>query len=299
MKRIILFFFTIYFFSPLFSQQEFAPIGAKWYVNEKIDHYYYGFGDPLIDYYVIESKGDTLIDGTLYRRVGDDLFYQDGDQIYYLKNASLHLIYDFDVSVGDTLTFEMLGCDYSEIDNIFEVKVIVSAVDVIEIDGQLLKQVTCDWLTWDSVYDNYPYVYIEKIGSLRISVEDYVFCEFGYPPLLPFLRCYQDEDISFQTPRFLAEGGEQCDQITSNTEAFYQPLVKCYPNPFQSQLFVESSYTEEIEVQLYNTFGQLVAQAAGEGIISLEIAHLPSGHYYASLRNAAGQFLAGQVVVKN
>lgn len=62
------------------AQAEFAPIGARWFQNAGIVNIWNTH--PLEDFYVIESEKDTLVDDLLHRKVGDHLFYQDGDISY-------------------------------------------------------------------------------------------------------------------------------------------------------------------------------------------------------------------------
>ena len=172
MKHILTFALLLVISFSLSSQIEFAPVGAKWIQNAGATNQGSPFYHPLADYFVIESTGDTLVNGTTYRKVGEHLLYQDAEKIYYLWNDTLRLLYDFGVQVGDTVTFELLGCLSNWLAPAPH-RFVVNYVGQITVDQQLLKRINCLSIEQHQLPD---YEYIEKIGYTTRVVEDKAGC---------------------------------------------------------------------------------------------------------------------------
>ncbi len=192
------------------AQVEFAPIGARWLQNEGILNIWNTH--PLQDFYVIESEKDTLVDGLMYRKVGDYLFYQDSTKIYYRWQDSLPLIYDYGVVAGDTVRFEMFESPLE--DEVVENTFVVDKVEYVPTGADSLKRIECR-LVDGAIYLE-PYVYLERIGSVRTLVENLTYTIPIIGAVEEWLRCYHDHEISYQTERFLltAEEGEGCNYRT-------------------------------------------------------------------------------------
>jgi hypothetical protein len=269
-------------FTFLNAQDEFAPIGAKWYVNASIEEIWET--DPLQDFYTLESKSDTIINDTIHRVVGDHLFYQDGGQVYYRWQHSLRLIYDYDVAVGDTVTFEMASCTL-EPDSIELVTFRVDAVSTVEVQGVPLKRVQCQWIEGAYGYEE-DYIYLERIGSVRVMIENFTNCVLVTGAVEEWLRCYQDEDIDFKTQRFLNLDGEDCSyrNLTSLDNEPNSSSITAYPNPFRETIKVEWPGTRSFVLSLYNSQGKLVQQLRGEGAAIINSQHLPDGLYWLSVQ---------------
>jgi len=225
------------------GQKEWAPIGAKWYMNSVVNN---GFNEPALkDYYVVESLKDTVVNGLNCRHVGNYIMHQDENKIYFLHQDTLRLIYSFDLELNDTVTFSMLDCSAS----IINLPYLVDKIDFIKMDEDTLKRVTCKTLT-----ENYlppeTYEYIEKIGSLRTVVEDMANCYF-IPEITPeWLRCYMDDVIFYKTPYFSEFGELDCDYkaptvISENTTT---KEILIYPNPFHDKITIMG---EDLTGELY------------------------------------------------
>lgn len=295
MKKIYTILTLLLLSTFLYSQQEWAPIGAKWYQNTA----FVGFDDlyPLEDYTIIESTGDTLIDGLNFRKVGEYFTCQDGDKIYFLWTDTLRLLYDFGVEVGDTVTFDLLSC----INTIVPMPYIVDDVTLVEINGQQLKKIHCSTFmyypslaTWPEQYD-----YIEKIGG-RMPIENeasgYCVPIAGYER--PWTRCYIDESIDYKTDKFLSFGDFDCDyQQTTATEDVEIPIFKIFPNPISNGQFYlkNQNLPPNAEVYIYNPLGQFISKE--KWIKKKQIFSLPNTGLFYVMILSEGKRVATRVVV--
>jgi len=78
-----------------------------------------------------------------------------------------------------------------------------------------------------------------------------------------------------------------------------QTQFEVYPNPFRKSIsFSVSGYEGAIEIRVYNDLGYLVLETTDftSNRMSLDLAHLPAGHYILSLRY--GQFSKTEQLIK-
>ncbi len=256
MKTSLLVTIILLFSNSLYAQSEFAPIGAVWTQNAIAYDQGGPTFHPLKDFFTIECIGDTVINNLSYRKVGEYLIYQEQDKIYNFWEDSLRLIYDFDVSVGDTVLFELIGCNYSP-DQASPFHFEVTEVDQIIIDQISLKRVKCSSLIPSAFPD---YEYIEKIGSINRVVENTFGCSTFPETKLDWLRCYSDNEISYQSEEFLSHSESDCEfqsLLNATTNPFNQLSFSMYPNPTENTLYF--SITEKtiglVTVQIFNTIG--------------------------------------------
>ena len=78
-----------------------------------------------------------------------------------------------------------------------------------------------------------------------------------------------------------------------------QTQFEVYPNPFRKSIsFSLTGYEGAIEIRVYNDLGYLVLETTDftSNRMSLDLAHLPAGHYILSLRY--GQFSKTEQLIK-
>lgn len=169
MKPIFQIIFLFYS-SFIYSQTNFAEIGTAWYYC-KLDPL--GHGDLEYDYQLLVSKKDTQIftkNCRLVESLENKIYYhQDGHKVYYFKNNKFNLIYDFGVSLNDTIFFDFTSYNLNSklFDTIVNVKTIVHKIDTIFFSNKKFKHFICrleenknfNHLNYQSDYE-----YIEKIG---------------------------------------------------------------------------------------------------------------------------------------
>lgn len=255
----------------LSAQTEFAPIGSKWVFNIETNNETFDF-DPLENYFELTSRGDTLIGDKWHRQVGDYLFYQDGDEVYYLWNGRYNLIYKFDIEVSDRITFQFLDFDNETIDVELQVKSISNTI----INGVALKRF--EFEPHFSLYNDY--VYTERIGSDRFIIENRVnsFPVTGGDH--EWLRCYHFEETTYLTQKFTDFEGNDCYYSNpTNVDNYEIERLSIFPNPVRDVLILDKLETSNIgKYILYDTHGMVVQSK----ILTKQIdfSQLPTGIYF-------------------
>ncbi len=78
-------------------------------------------------------------------------------------------------------------------------------------------------------------------------------------------------------------------------EQIVQNSIHIYPIPVQKQLFIDYGGTEKLDIQLYNSFGQLVLQQSKdpnhELIHEMELPNLPNGTYFLTFLGGKNNFV--------
>ena len=248
MRKILLFliFIPIIAGQPVLGQNEWAPIGAKWYYN-----YCIGLSPQYAEYLKYESVNDTLISNqsckkiiiTHYKYNGDSIIfgyeymYEDSGKVFYWNNNQFYLIYDFTASVGDTF---QIGYREIECCNILMVNVIVDSIDTVFISGISLKRFFIHYVPepWGSSWVYYPQ--IEKIGSELLMFG-------GYTPIPEHpgpLRCYKDPYISYTSSYWSLS--DSCDfRVISNVNTtINNNAISIFPNLVVDNLTVSAEISD-------------------------------------------------------
>lgn len=270
----------------VFSQQEWAPVGARWIQNIGIDFDSIPAPNALLDYYVVECTGDSVINNLNFRKVGDYLMHQNGGKIYYWYGDSLNLVYDFEVEIGDTVNLNLLSC----LGGVINMPVKVDSVGFIVVNGQTLKRVVTSSIPLDPFYWFYPdgfYTYIEKIGRPDgVIIEDLPPCIFLSSYRAPWLRCYSDSDIDYKSPHFLSFGDYDCEYQppTSIAEVTSQNW-SIGPNPTTGLISIQ---TEEpfVEARLFDFSGKLLFSQILQSEKILNLGAFPAGIYALQLKGS-------------
>lgn len=276
--------FLLVFIAALYSlslnaQTEFAPIGAEWVYNAKEDIKMVGY-QPLQAYYTIKCTGDTIINNLTFRKTGNFLLHQEGDRVWFWRDGSLHLIYDFGLQVGDTIVFTFISCINELVDNTY----LVAATDTIQVNGISLKRTTANVIEDISPFSPYEYTFIEKIGSLAQLVELNAMCGFVQSVFTEWLRCYKDSDIDYHSEIFLFYNHPDCYYTPPNaTNGVDIAPFSISPNPVTDILTITTDTENPITaIQLTDGAGRAVKnwqfQAADRVNVSFE--GIPPGIYF-------------------
>ena len=194
------------------------------------------------------------------------------------------MIYDYSVEVGDTVRFEMFDGPAE----VFENTLVVNDISYVPAGMDSLKRIACRVVEGQGALYTQYYTYLERMGSIRTLVEDLTYgIPLNYLP--EWLRCYQDDEVSYQTERFVltAEEGEGCDYRTPNAaqDQATGVEVSVFPNPASGGvLHVQTNYAGRYTATLYNAYGQAVQVQAGQGDLRMGVRHLPAGWYRLVLR---------------
>jgi hypothetical protein len=288
-----MFLFSLWMIRYGYSQKEWSPIGAKWFINSPVSLGGTTPPDPsLKDYYILECTKDTLVNNVSYRLIGDYLMRQEDGDIFYLYRDTLRLIYSFNVSVGDNLTFNMLDCFGNGADLPYEVE----KTDYVYVDGDTLKRVLCKSLTNNSAFPE-NYEYIEKIGSVRTLVENLAGCTWlpEYEP--EWLRCYRDDDIFYKTERFLSYGDYDCNytEPVSDLKGPHSDRLTIYPNPAGDKIKVVFEDHSGI-VTIRKISGETVFSVVMQNRIDICLEGLENGLFILNFISTTGESFHEMIV---
>jgi len=293
MKKIIL-FSSIFFLSCLFSfsQNEWAPLGAKWYYSLP-DTY----GNPFTDVLIYHSKKDTLINSKQFKvaQSGRDtlLFHHTNDSVQYLFEDQIYLAYYFGGEEKDTITIDFIASLPNPIeptelvDSVIQVDVIIDSIDFIinnsvelkKVFGSIIQDTRFPELVWPLYY-----IYSEKIGN-----EDYLIPKLHQPSILTKIlqfRCYEDSVISYKSTFWEAQS-KPCDYISASSIHYTVSNYNIYPNPVSNWLIIESnddSILHKSLLQIYSVDGKLILQQRiSKKLTSIETSIFETGFYVLKL----------------
>ncbi len=198
-------------FAPIFSSaQNFAPDGAEWHYTpwcdcleqESIHFAINAYSTDSIDGFACSMLYWTDID--VIDNDAEIIICENNNQVYFFEEDVLKLLYDFNLTVGDTLIYHIplvqpkydLTCCEPPLDS-REARAVITAVSDTMIDGKELKVQQTLPIYSDGELDQYIVWnlgnIIERIGSIAGV--------FGYGNTCCLagssgeIRCYTDEEI--------------------------------------------------------------------------------------------------------
>ncbi len=279
--------FSILIFIFLFCQnlnsQSFVDEGNQWSLVS------YAFnGNAYNSTYRIE--GDTLINGIVHKKMWhtnedpsignwtlEKIIREDSTQKVFQHIGIIDdlLIYDFGLSVGDTI-FSNINPDEMAI---------VGAIDSIELnDGSKRKRLDLNSLTCPNLNDSE--YWIEGIGGVSHAmsfIENFCATDIGR-----FLRCFSNDGSFLYGPT----DGSTCFIINS-TDEIEESKIKVFPNPTQDILNLEYDEMLKIEeLNILNFNGQVIKSFQVEnGFSQINISDFPIGVYYLKIETVKSEFV--------
>jgi len=274
-----------------FSQQEWAPTGAKWYYNAL--NYCGGSGEDC-GYISITSVADTIVKNINAKLLKVEYFetglpysfeyeimYGDSARVYHFKNDTFYVLYDFTVQAGDTVVvWDTTYNGYWEVawgdDTINCFKYIVDSIGTTIIDGQTLRIIYPSYDVFFCGWEMYGDI-VERIGetSMMFGKPTITIPEYGGG-----LRCYEDSII------FYKPYDKDCDYTTSLQE-HTENEIKIYPNPVDKFLNVDINLptSKYAECLIKNIYGQIIFQKKFNNSFTLNLENLEQGIYFITLNN--------------
>ena len=272
MKRLTITTIALLFLSLQAMNQEWAPIGTKWYYSA------YSFGFPFTNHPdSIESIGDTVINGISCRILsgtagcsyGESSLYTYGaDNKVYIFNESsgtFSVLYDFAAETGESWTIIPPNPADS-----FQVK--VDSVYTRMIDGHLLSVQAISTIDFYSYYSFIGEVY-EGIGNSIFLYPQISTCDPWPGPI----RCFTTNETTIHFDTI------PCNAVISYisiNESFRIKEIKIFPNPATS--FITININEGIAIEeatIYNHLGQKALEAVPANN-TVDVSGLKAGIYF-------------------
>lgn len=291
---------------PVFSQIQWASIGAKWYYSSN--------SAPFQDYFYWEVAKDTMAQGKMALKMvkfnssgtvsGEEIIHTRNDSVFYWHQGQFNLMYDFHSALNDTITLQIRSTALSSFnDTVLDVSVVVMDKKDSTVNGKVLQYVEVSVLPVDGLESQYiwpdKFQYIEQIGHNYSGMELVYEIELPGIPVQSNLRCFNNfTGLSYITPYWQLHGGTTyaCDYILANTSI--DNLVseyKMYPNPATSTVFIsrlmDSGRIEKLEISIFDLNGQLsFKEELGSNVVQkeLDISNLSNGLYFVQLKTESG-----------
>lgn len=192
-------------------------------------------------------------------------------KVYWLIDNQEELLYDFNLSVGDTAKVVSSSGPYPNCGS----EMIVDSIAYHNYFGVLRKH----WY-FNTPYYNNPEIWIEGIGNLFGPIENKVFvCTADY---LPDLLCYSEGTEL----KWINSSYNDCYiNTTGFSENQYSFEVMCYPNPSNDIFQIQTNCSGNKIIQIYNTLGELVFNSHTSSY-QFEIHLNNPGFYFLNVKSA-------------
>lgn len=238
-------------------------------------HNYYADGDSIIagkTYQRILKKVDLSLGGYDQKYI---YLYNDtiNKKVYILETGSDELLYDFNLTVGDTLKGIYLSVADSRV---------VIKIDYVVINGRNHKR----FIT-DTTATGEPVQWIiEGIGA---------------PDLIEGLNAFErtTEFICYSENNQVVFGDTNCTFTVSIDESLLDVNFNLYPNPVSNKLNLSISEGKVEQIKLINNQGQTV-KIFNETLLSsvqLEVSDLSKGTYFIEVKTGEG--IGNKMFIKN
>lgn len=287
---------------PSMAQQEFAPIGAKWYYCALEE----------CGYITMESIKDTTIQNKPSKIIAidysqscypsvDNLYPNekifvtgDTDSVLYFQDDSFHKLYDFTSEVGDTIELVFfpfafyLNHPYSTDPEENIISVVEYIDTIVTNEGVKLKAI---YPTMNDTFDcPYQGPIVQRIGNY-----------FTYPlgMICPDIININHVNFSYYEDVNTTLGDEFsiCNIDISNISDALQAIpITIYPNPSKGIIHIDTPvFIEKIEV--FNLMGTGVYTAKNVSDPTLDLAHLSKGVYFLKCYVDDGQTVTRKIVL--
>lgn len=285
----------MFFIQTTIFGQEFAPVGAKWYVQVAEP-----FGPEWIGTLTNESIRDTTMKGlsckVIYKSqatilneiVGEYILCQSGDSVFhYMKSLdTMNLVMDFGAEVGESWESFDRANEFESFGNERNYKYIVDDITYIHLINQAplkvqhLTVLQKDWSQADSeyVWEGQTDELIESLGFKSALLPSNGGDGFTDDQYETDIRCYEDPIIGLV--KLLED--ENCTLTSTKNINFDR--FEILPNPTSGLLKIEGLLeSSDIEVFVFNFNSKLIHKA--HCLEELDLTSFENGVYYIQIRS--------------
>ncbi len=293
MKRFLFFFIICISTSTIGLAQTtvyhpFPDSNAFWQVR-----HWNVFTSATLDQTRYGLKGDTVISGKTYHQVFSlfdstltnprSTYYaairEENKRVYGVISDSVeHLLYDFNISVGDTERYDYL---YTNGGPSTFYRVLTSIDSVLLGDGKYRKRFNLSSNSQAS-FD----IVIEGLGStlghaiFEPIIDFMCTCEDVYE-----VSCIKEYDTALYLNNPLCNQCF-CSFLTSVNDYKKQNTFQIYPNPTSDQFYIEANTTDKLTVDLFDMKGRRVLNAIVSDKSNINVTTLPNGIYTLTIKSA-------------
>ncbi len=218
---------------------------------------------------------------------------QEGKRVYYLEDDSIHLLYDFGLDMGDTMTIRFpIAFDTSLLQDRpgspITMDIILDSISSVNVGGVSLNR------QYISIPKQIPFVSVGGYITEKLGFEYWILPYFGYEAVdgdgFAGLAKYSDDSISlaFETGCRL-----------SSTVQPSRELLAVYPNPAYDHLNIANDHTQIKNLRLFHSTGALVRHLDFPGNSNpINIESVLPGIYFLQADYGRGHTRISMVVVQ-
>ena len=298
MKNFILSVFLV-FWGLGSSAQQWAPVGAKWYYDER-----FAFSGN-INYVLYSSVKDTIFKGQNCRKISKrhdficldrpsfELMFDRNDSVFFYdpKLDTFQLLYRFNANKNDSWTLKIHEDQTGRNDTLH---IFVDSTGYMVANNQALKLL---YVTYSVRYENdsarYHSRIVEKFGDLLFMFNFYPFSNLACDMNLPNgIRCY--EDTAFGNYHFALT--DSCSYTWTGINSIKKWNLILYPNPTEETIQI-SGLNEPASITINDMDGNIVES----GVIKdsqVVTKYLSKGIYLLRIINSKGIQLSNEKIVK-
>jgi hypothetical protein len=284
--KFILFAF-LFVFACTFTKAQYTPL-----LNESSTWHGVTYGWGTFDFWN-KIIGDSLINDQTYKKVysgdtQDDLIYLIAlmredvaeQKVYIWTGTEEHMLYDFDVQIGETVSTLGLGAE--------EVRVITN-VETIIVNGTSREKITFED-PWMTAY------WIEGIGSIYGVQHGALGMVTDFSPVLTCF--YEGNNLAWSNP----DNTTDCDLFLGTTERLEESL-RIFPNPASDFIQITlpfNYYSRNCQLKIMSSAGDLVYSEKLNTVGAMRIAlpQLSAGLYQLVLSLDNQLISTGSVYIK-
>lgn len=235
-------------------------------------------------------QGDTLINGNLWFKLystSDSLFQNnlvfkgltrtDNNRVLFLDPSNqLDTLYDFNISLGDSVLFNLYGQ--------FPEKIPVINIDSIQINGQFYRRFHFAEPTIINAFDLLSEVWIEGIGSVHGPIFTNFPIKFSteIPDSLILTCTYSNSQQLWQHPSYNSCYINMVLGLDNKTKTD----LTIYPNPVQDIIKLNLTKLDNYEINIYNSSGQkLIQKTISSDVLTIDLTSLNDGIYFITVDN--------------
>jgi hypothetical protein len=290
--------------------QNFAPRGATWYYSYATAWFTNGYikmvttGDTILNgissqildvrLNAYNGSSDTWIENQHYQT---NYVSSDSDHVYLWRDSIFIMLYDFSVSVGDTIeTYHSFPDNIGspECDSIG--RAIVTDIGFENINGLSLRWYEIEDLPSSPIYAT-GRIY-ERIGSTHFFLGEPGTCVTFWEENIDFLRCYSDSVFGeYQSTEL------PCDFITSIEANTLGVSFQMFPNPTSRNTHIEWDKAIQIEsISIVNLSGSQVYHsenlAKSSTAINIDVHDFSPGMYFVELITGEGERASKKLIIE-
>lgn len=266
-----------------------------WFEKDAIWHYdYYSFWEGTGFEKITYSK-DTIIQSkvcqklirevkyvsnqtldTISYQLKPKFVYHSNDTIWIYKNNSFLQLYNFNLRLGDTLSFMNFPTIQGNTN-------VLTEIDTLMFDGTKLRQQKI------AIFDNNNLItdmtVVEKLG-VTSQPFSFFWDEFSFglqDASVHKFRCYSDEfTLTINSSNYDCE---HLPNIVKTNEEIIGKGVYLYPNPCNEKVFLKdiSNTIDEVSFKIYNINGVLMKHGVSKN--EIDMSTLQSGMYYITIND--------------